>query len=149
MKKLTMQDVTFHLLPEEEEIHYSDQFADAMDVALIKSELNRGNEWAWFCAHVVAEWIDPATGVSHTGHSYLGCCSHKDEKDFKSDDGYYPGMQQEALDDLNRQLEPRPRFEVRSKDDGLEGVFPTREKAEKYAAQLKRELGVDAEVVAL
>lgn len=60
----------------------------------IRRELDSGNEWAWCTAEVRASF----GGLSAS--AYLGCCSYKSEADFKQEDGYYPQMVIEALDDL-------------------------------------------------
>lgn len=63
----------------------------------IKRSLRAGNRWAWCTVHVTA------SAGELTGHAYLGCCSYKNEKDFKKG-GYYEDMQWEAKQDLLRQL---------------------------------------------
>ena len=60
----------------------------------IRSELENGNEWAWCCIKVTAEY----RGI--TGSDYLGGCSYASEEDFTSSCGYYEDMKTEATDRL-------------------------------------------------
>ncbi len=55
--------------------------------------------WAWCCVEVRATYL----GV--TGSAWLGGCSYKDEKEFKSEGGYYDSMVADALDDLAKTFE--------------------------------------------
>jgi hypothetical protein len=38
------------------------------------------------------------------GHAYLGGSSYKNEEEFCQPGGYFEGMKQEALDDLNQEI---------------------------------------------
>lgn len=62
----------------------------------IIADLEAGNEWAWCCVKVTAEWN------GFEGKDYLGGCSYASEDDFKQPGGYYDDMKQQALDDLYR-----------------------------------------------
>ena len=63
----------------------------------ILERLDRGDEYAWFRADVTAEYA----GIECS--SYLGCCSYRDEADFKND-AYYADMVDEALGKLQGRL---------------------------------------------
>lgn len=70
---------------------------DRMQEEWIRSELERGNSWAWCTAQVA---------VSYAGISYadsLGCCSYRSRRDFEVG-GYYEDMVQTALDQLYARL---------------------------------------------
>jgi hypothetical protein len=88
---------------------------DAADKAVedeILARLDRGDIFAWFCAHVIARVeID---GVTYEGHDYLGGCSYANEADFVREDGYYPDMRREAYADLRRRLKEAVRAGERS-----------------------------------
>ena len=58
--------------------------------AEIYRQLDSGNEWAWCCVRVVAEW----NGLE--GDDYLGCCSYASEADFRVEGGYYDDMKNSA-----------------------------------------------------
>lgn len=73
-----------------------DDEADRADEDRIIADLESGNEWAWCCAKVTAEWN------GFEGKDYLGGCSYASEDDFKRPGGYYDDMKQQALDDLYR-----------------------------------------------
>src|SRR5262249_20207174 len=62
----------------------------------IREQLESGNEWAWFCARVVARWN------GFEGDDYLGCCSYASGEEFCRPGGYYDDMKARALEDLNR-----------------------------------------------
>jgi hypothetical protein len=102
-RKLTRDDVDVQLecLPEDTQIEGNascvDPETDAETVAWIRSELDRGNDWAWCTARVTVTW----NGLE--GVDYLSCCSYRNERDFRND-GYYDDMIHEALADLNRKV---------------------------------------------
>lgn len=54
----------------------------------------QGDEWAW------ASVIVRATYSGRMGEDYLGCCSYRDEADFKQPGGYYDDMRERAIEDL-------------------------------------------------
>mgnify|MGYP000895688915 CR=1 FL=1 len=59
-----------------------------------------GNRWAWCIVHVKAV-LD-----GFEGHAWLGGCSYANEEDFKRG-GYYEDMVDEALTNLQEQIEAR------------------------------------------
>lgn len=75
-----------------------DDEADKEAEDAIIADLEAGNEWAWCCAKVTAEWN------GFEGEDYLGGCSYRDEADFKAEGGYYEDMKERALDDLYAQV---------------------------------------------
>ena len=68
----------------------------------IIAKLDGGNPWAWCCVKVEA--IFSTEDAPYVGEAYLGGCSYEDEDDFTAHSGYYEGLCEEALDDLNRKL---------------------------------------------
>lgn len=60
-------------------------------------QLDNGNVWAWASVSVEARY------KGMTGIDYLGCCSYKDEADFKKD-MYYQDMKKQAYADLISQM---------------------------------------------
>jgi hypothetical protein len=62
----------------------------------INEQLNQGNQWAWCCVKITA-YIDGLEGIE--GTDYLGCCSYKNEADFRSG-GYFEDMQARAKEEL-------------------------------------------------
>lgn len=60
--------------------------------------LNQGDVWAWASVCVIAEC------EGFIGKAYLGGCCYEDEADFTRDDGYYPQLKEEALEDLKGSL---------------------------------------------
>ena len=70
-----------------------DEQVDAECNAEIYRQLDSGNEWAWCCVRVVAEW----NGLE--GDDFLGCCSYASEADFQSG-GYFDDMKESATLEL-------------------------------------------------
>lgn len=68
----------------------------------ILARLEWGDVWAW-CTVIVTAQVE-IDGEVFRGRDSLGCCSYKDEKDFKHPEGYYPSMCSEAFDDLMRSV---------------------------------------------
>ncbi len=108
LRRLTAADVTFHVLTEDEECRPSaGDFAsgdDAADRALVEElndRLDRGDVWAWAFVIVVARWNCPEGPLE--GVASLGCCSYKDEAEFRAD-AYFSDMCDMALDDLDAKL---------------------------------------------
>jgi len=102
-RELTLEDVTVALEAEEEEEPVRGHFAtdepelDRKEEERILRRLEAGDRWAWFCAKVTVTW----NGMS--GTDCLGCCSYESEESFRKD-GYYDGMVEEALAELNRKV---------------------------------------------
>lgn len=106
-RKLKISDVTFTVScePEDEQIEGNasaiDPISDKETEERIRSELSAGNDWAW-CSVWVRAHLGDLNGAAH-----LGCCSYKSEADFRDEsngDGYYSDMKDEALEDLQRQI---------------------------------------------
>jgi hypothetical protein len=98
-----------------------DEELDKKMEAEVLNQLQRGNLWAWCTVRVVASFD------GETGDDYLGCCSYKNEEEFKHGDGYYPQMQEEALHRLIANLnarELRHHWKTFEADDGTEETVP-------------------------
>ncbi len=102
IRALTEAEVTFTVEAEEEDLPIEgnvlasgDDDADREAEREIREDLEQGNPWAWCCVKVTATWKD------WTGTDYLGACSYASEKDFVTEDGYYPDMRARALEALN------------------------------------------------
>lgn len=65
----------------------------------IIADLESGNEWAW-CRVKVTARLGSLVGVD-----YLGCCSYSSQADFSHPEGYLPQMKDEALADLQDQID--------------------------------------------
>lgn len=81
---------------------------DAADKAAeneVLARLERGDIYAWFVAHVIAEV--EVDGETYKGDAYLGGCSYADEKNFTQDGGYYDDMKKDAFNDLIATLRSR------------------------------------------
>lgn len=74
-----------------------DEAADNLEEARIAESLNRGNEWAWCCAHVRVMYKDTLRA-----DDYLGACSYDSAEDFIAG-GYYADMVNGCIDALNAQ----------------------------------------------
>jgi hypothetical protein len=59
----------------------------------ILERLEHGDIWAWAAVQVRATW----QGI--TASDYLGCCSYRDEEDFR-EDGYYFDMVATCIEDI-------------------------------------------------
>ena len=63
----------------------------------IIAEIERGNVWAWCC--IIVTCTLTVEGQTFTGYDTLGCCSYKNEEEFRSD-CYYDDMCNGAKRDL-------------------------------------------------
>jgi hypothetical protein len=106
IRKLTQDEVEFKIecLEEEIEIHGNAQASGDHEYDVwvednIIRELENGNQWAWCCVHVIAQWHD------FEGDDYLGACSYESEESFKQPGGYWDDMKAVALADLQTQIE--------------------------------------------
>jgi hypothetical protein len=87
---------TIECLDEDIQPSESMEFQDQIDYVI--NQYNNGNEWAWCCVKVTAEY----KGIK--GSDYLGGCSYNSKEDFMSD-GYYADMKIQAYDELVKELE--------------------------------------------
>ena len=106
-KQLTEEDVIFTLECLEEHtpvrgnaMASGDNEADRACENEILERLDRGDIWAWCTVKVTARY------GSLVGVDYLGCCSYRDERDFREPSGgYFDDMRREALRDLQSQID--------------------------------------------
>lgn len=89
--------ITMDALPED--LDPEDSFGSELEenkqaIAKIREDYANGNEWAWTCVRVRAEFL------GHMSENYLGACSYKSRADFKDTSGYYEDMVNVALDAL-------------------------------------------------
>ena len=104
LRKLTKNDVEFVLTIEDDDTPLEGAFssddpeADRNLVKELKHRLDRGDVWAWCTVIVTARW------KNWRGIATLGACSYDDEADFKSGGGYYEGMCEDAVEDLNNRI---------------------------------------------
>jgi hypothetical protein len=90
-------DIAFYALPED--IDPRDCFDDAIEAEYDTfGKIERG-ELAWFCAKVTAS----RDGVE-LGCDYLGACCYESCAAFVSEDGYYPDMVAEAIEQAKATL---------------------------------------------
>jgi hypothetical protein len=104
LKKLTKEDCNISIQVELDDtpirgnaMASGDDSYDKEIEDTIINKVNDGNVWAWASVIVIAEWN------GFKGRDHLGCCSYKNEDEFKSD-GYYRDMVNSAVDDLNNTL---------------------------------------------
>lgn len=65
----------------------------------IIAQLDAGNDWAWCTVKVTARYRDMV------GVAYLGCCSYEGPADFIAHSDYYDDLKDEALADLELQID--------------------------------------------
>lgn len=75
-----------------------DHFEDKGIVEHIRSELARGNDWAWCIVRVTARWGELR------GFDVLGGCSYQSEAAFREAGDYYEEMCAQALAELDAQV---------------------------------------------
>lgn len=110
MKLLTIDDVDILLTAGDEDtpvrgnaIVSGDESFDKEAEDTILSRLNDGDIWAWCCVCVKVSPKDAR--LSHlSAFDYLGCCSYRNEKDFKAPGDYYDDMVTTCIDRLNNDL---------------------------------------------
>lgn len=102
---LTRDDVTIHITAEPDWAPVRGNAMASGDDALDKQvedeileRLEQGDVWAWVSVTVTASW----QGQEASDH--LGCCSYRDEDDFRQEGGYFDDMVEQALDTLNVEL---------------------------------------------
>ena len=107
LRKLNVDDVEVKIFAEDEDIPIRGSF-DSGDPKLdeetakeIEARLNRGDIWAWCNVRVQVSYGSCFVATS----SHLGACSYKNEKDFVKNSGYYDSLVEEALDDLNVEVQ--------------------------------------------
>jgi hypothetical protein len=93
--------IEIELIWEEETMSPDEQFEDEETLEWVREQIESGNEWAWFCAHV------RVTYCAIVGDDYLGGCSYKSEDDFRSD-GYFDSMVDDCIARINRELSRKP-----------------------------------------
>src|SRR5512146_22880 len=105
---LKPSDVEVEVLCEPEEIPIEGNASATGDAAQdeetnrwVRSELARGNEWAWCTVQVRVHYMERLFMGTST---FLGCCSYRSEADFRQPGGYFDDLLQEALADLEAQL---------------------------------------------
>jgi hypothetical protein len=104
MRKLTEADVTFSLCVEQDdEMIRGNVSASKRVEEEILVRLDEGDVWAWASVQVIATLTLP-DGTEITGDAHLGCCSYKNEDDFKQS-GYYEQMKTDAFADLQVSVE--------------------------------------------
>jgi hypothetical protein len=106
LRKLTRDDVTINL-----EVDYDDTPVrgnlvcsdepelDKRDEDEVFRRLGRGDVWAWALVKVTAKWN------GFRAVTYLGGCTYDNEEQFMESGGYYEDMIDEALEDLNAQVQ--------------------------------------------
>lgn len=104
IKTLKSEEVEFILECEEEQVPVrgnlcasGDDDQDRKDENHVIRQLEYGNQWSWCSVKMTAKYKD------FKGVDYLGCCSYKNEEDFKNG-GYFEDMKVQALEDLNRNI---------------------------------------------
>ena len=103
-RQLNPGEVTIRVRTEWEQDHPEGHFASGDDkadtemVAHILERIESGDIWGWCTVFVELEW------AGFKGVDTLGACSYDSFDDFK-DDGYYPDMISQALDNLVDNIE--------------------------------------------
>lgn len=104
-KKLTLDDVEIVLRvePEQESVRGNalasgDDAVDKECEDQILDRLRDGDDWAWAAVTVEARYH----GL--TGRDHLGCCTYRDEADFRESD-YFTSMKVEALASLQKEID--------------------------------------------
>lgn len=106
LRSLTAEDVVFTVdaLPEDVQIRGNatasgdDNFDRETEESII-ADLESGNDWAWCVVRVTAHWHD------WKASAFLGGCSYRSEEDFRVEGGYYSGLKEEALANLNAEIQ--------------------------------------------
>ncbi len=91
-------EVKLECLPEDMSVEDSAMVTDDPEadreygefVTLIREQLQAGNQWAWFCAHVTVTLKDfcPTCSQAREADEYLGGCSYTSEESFRASDEY-------------------------------------------------------------
>ena len=102
IRKLDRSEVRF-LLITEEEIEAPDKDFDPECLEVIRKRVENGDLWGWCTALVKVYWLK-APNLA-TGEATLVACSYESAEDFKENSGYYGGMCDEALEDLQKNLD--------------------------------------------
>lgn len=105
MRKFQPNEIRFILYCEPEDMPIrgnvmasGDDEADREAEDAVIADLESGNQWAWCCVTITAEW------AGFTGRAVLGGVSHKAAEEFCIPGGYYDDMIHEALADLLNEI---------------------------------------------
>lgn len=95
----TRATITTDARPESESVRGNaldsgDPAMDTQEEDRIIDDLDNGNQWAWFVAHVQARF------AGLVGEDFLGSCSYASREDFEAPGGYHADMVAAALDEL-------------------------------------------------
>lgn len=103
---LTPDDVEIDILLHEEYeapencFASGDANADRETVEWIRSELERGSDWAWCTVEV------KASCAGYEASAFLGACSYQSEREFKQD-AYFKDLCQQVIESLQKQIMER------------------------------------------
>ena len=106
LRKLTEKDIDITVDAQYEDLQIrgnaiasgDDEYDKTVEDELIR-RVETGDVWAWASVSVTAKF------GRFEAVNYLGGCSYKDEADFINNSGYYEDMKDEAIEDLNAQLQ--------------------------------------------
>lgn len=107
IRKLEKNEVRFIVTTDEDD-HAPDQDFDPECLKVIKKRMKEGSIWAWCTIVVRAHWN--AQRNLCTGTATLGGCSYESEEDFRANSGYFEQMCDEALADLQENMEDHARL---------------------------------------
>lgn len=112
MRDVTKEEVEIQLIVHEEDtpvrgnaLASGDDAEDKRVEDEIIERLQDGDIWAWCCVEVRAVWRPEGVNFHVEGSDFLGACSYRDEQDFREDSLYFEDMVEQAVEDVNRQLE--------------------------------------------
>ena len=107
LRRLTREDVVIKVHAEDEHIPVRGNVMASGDADFdrkcedeIIERLNDGDEWAWACVKVTV--TEPTSGLS--ADDYLGCCTYKDEAEFRKD-GYFDDMVSNCMTKLQKRID--------------------------------------------
>lgn len=108
LRPLTKDEVFFKIEAIEEDFHYNDpgnHFSSEV-IQGFKKMVEKAGLWGWCCVKVTANWKTSEASPRFESHpAYLGGASYLNEEDFIKNSGYYEQLCDEALDNLNKEID--------------------------------------------
>lgn len=103
--KLSLDQVNIRVYAETEDISVKEAARDCAPgfEEAVRAQRRKSRTWGWCTVHIIACLKKGPVHIE--GDSYLGCCSYSSKQDFIENSGYYDQMVEDAIADLQPQIQ--------------------------------------------